>query len=211
MLMPRHDIVSARPSGASPRRAMAIGGVGLLHVAAIYALITGMTGGIIKVMPGDIAVRFLDPSTPPKPAPVPQPPPMTHPTVDTTPAVQPPVFNIVDPTASTIRVTSASSHTPPVPDSGTMGVSNTHTTPPYPVEARALSHQGTVLLQMTVSPQGDVVAANVVQSSGFAELDAAAVSWVMAHWKYRPAIQGGAAVTSQTQAAVKFDLKQGRG
>ncbi len=211
MLMPRHDIVSAGPSGVSPRRAMAIGGVGLLHVAAIYALIAGMTGEIIKVMPGDIAVRFLDPSTPPRPAPVPQPPPMTHPTVDTTPAVQPPVFNIVDPAASTIRVTSASSHTPPVPDSGAMGVSNTHTTPPYPVDARALSHQGTVLLQMTVSPQGDVVAANVVQSSGFAELDATAVSWVMAHWKYRPAIHGGISVTSQTRAAVKFDLKQVRG
>jgi len=51
------------------------------------------------------------------------------------------------------------------------------------------------------------VNASVTQSSGFPALDESAVAWVMAHWKYKPAIRGGVPVTSQTQAAVKFDLK----
>ena len=67
------------------------------------------------------------------------------------------------------------------------------------------------MLRLTISPNGDVVAAEIARSSGFAELDAEAVSWVVAHWKYKPAIVAGLAVTSQTQAAVKFDLKQTRG
>jgi outer membrane biosynthesis protein TonB len=47
-----------------------------------------------------------------------------------------------------------------------------------------------------------------LQSSGFPELDQAAVAWVVSHWKYKPAVQGGVTVTSQSQAAVRFDLKQ---
>jgi TonB family protein len=68
-----------------------------------------------------------------------------------------------------------------------------------------------VLLRLTISPNGDVVAADIARTSGFAELDAQAASWVLAHWKYKPAIVSGVAVTSQTQAAVKFDLKLMRG
>ena len=51
----------------------------------------------------------------------------------------------------------------------------------------------------------------VLNHEGYAELDAAAVSWVQAHWKYKPAFQNGIAVTSQAQAAVKFDLRTARG
>lgn len=211
MLMPSHEIVSTRSSGLSPRRAATIGAVGLLHAAAIYALVTGMTGEIIKAMPGDITVRFLDTSAPLNPMTPPPQPTMTQPTVETTPTVRMPDYKIADSTGTTIHVTAVPSYRQSVADSGAIGLTSTHSTPPYPVEARALSHQGTVVLRITVSPQGDVVSANVVQSSGFAELDLQAVSWVTAHWKYKPAIQAGAPVSSQTEAAVKFDLKQARG
>jgi protein TonB len=195
----------------SPRRAATIGGVGLLHVAAIYALMSGMTGEIIKAVPGDIAVRFLDSSAPVKPQTPPPQPIMAHPTVDTTPTVRMPDIVIADQGGQSIHTTVAPPHTPAASDTAARGVASTHTTPPYPVAARTLSHQGTVVLQLTVSPQGDVVAASVVQSSDFAELDSEAVAWVEAHWKYKPAIEGGMPVTSQTQAAVKFNLKQARG
>jgi periplasmic protein TonB len=208
MLMPTHEISSARASRMSPRRAATIGGVGLLHVAAIYALMTGMTGEIIKTVPGELAVRFFEPSAPTNPQTPPPQPAMARPTVDTTPTVRMPEIVIADHGGQTIHTSVAPPHTPAASDSGALAVASTHTTPPYPIAARTLSHQGTVVLQMTVSPQGDVVAANVIQSSGFAELDSEAVAWVEAHWKYKPAIQGGMPVTSQTQAAVKFDLKQ---
>src|SRR4029077_15754013 len=129
--------------------------------------------------------------------------------VEKTATVVPPVITIENTERTTITVTPAT-HTQPPPDSGATAVSGTHSSPPYPLEARALSHQGTALLQLTISPKGDVVIASVVQSSGYAELDAGAVSWVMAHWKYQPATGGGVAVTSQSEAAVKFDLKKAR-
>jgi protein TonB len=210
MLMPTHDIVSARPSGMSSRRAMTLGSVGLLHAVAIYALVSGMAPQITKYIPPVLNVDVLETKTQPKPVPTPPRPKLAQPTQPTLPTITPPVIDIATNDAPPITATPTRPNTTPVADSGASGIINTHTTPPYPTLARAASHQGTVLLQMTVSPQGDVVSANVVQSSGYPELDQAAVSWVVAHWKYRPAVLNGVTVTSQTQAAVKFDLKQAK-
>jgi len=205
MLMQKQDIMSARPGGMSPNRAVAIGAVVLLHVVAVYALVTGMTAQIVKLLPPDIQLAWVD-TAPPKTVPVPPQPKLIDPVAPTIPTAPDPVIKTPKSDGSVINVMPSQTN-PATTDSSAAGVGSTHSTPPYPGEARALSHQGMVLLQITVSPQGDVVAANVVQSSGYAELDQSAVSWVIAHWKYRPAIVGGVAVTSQTQAAVKFDLK----
>jgi len=210
MLMPTHEIAGLHEVGMTPRRAVTIGGVGLLHLAAVYALVSGMVPQIVKLVPPDIFIDRIETTTPPKPTVVPQPPPLAQPTDDTAAKAVPPVINIETGERTTITVT-PTTHTQPQADSGATGVSSTHSTPPYPVEARLQSHQGMTVLQLTISPKGDVVAANVVQSSGFAELDAAAVSWVMEHWKYKPAMKGGVTVTTQTQAAVKFDLRKARG
>ena len=211
MWMPRHDIIGTAQPGMTPRRAMIIGGVGLLHVMAIYALMNGLVAKVIDIVQPPIEVT-VDTTTPPKTPLVPPAPTMAKPTDAQLqpPTIQPPVIDIASDTPSTITVTATPPNTAPPVDSGATGVTSTHSTPPYPAEARALSHQGTVLLQLAVSAQGDVTSANVVQSSGFPELDSAAVTWVVAHWKYKPALQGGFAMPSQTQAAVKFDLKLAR-
>jgi protein TonB len=208
--MLRQESVSVHVSGVTPGRAVTIGGVALLHLAAVYALVSGMTPEILRLVPPDITIDRIEPPTPPKPTLAPKLPTLAQPTIDPTAKVVPPIINIENSNRTPITVTTTP-HTSPPADSDASGVSGTHSTPPYPLEARTLSHQGTALLQLTISPKGDVVAANVVQSSGYAELDSAAVSWVLAHWKYKPAIQGGVAVTSQAQAAVKFDLKTVRG
>ena len=212
MLLPKHEILSARSSGMSTRRAMTLGGVALLHVGAVFVLITGMAGTIVKSLPRDLTViDIADTQTPPKPVTVPTPPKLVQPStpVETIP---PPVIDTAPP-PNTTTITVAMTQTPPTqatPDTAASGVTNTHTTPPYPVMARAAGHQGIVMLTITVGPTGEVANAVVAQSSGFPELDQAAVNWVMGHWKYKPAVQGGVAVTSTTQAAVKFDLQQAR-
>lgn len=211
MLATRHDILSSPSTGMTPRRALTLGGVGLLHVAAIYALINGMGATALKQIETVIQLQRIETTAPPKPVLLPPTPHMQQPAqpqLTTAPIPQidiattdaPPIFTTPDPVIPQ----------PAVPDSGASGLSNTHSTPPYPVEARTLAHQGTVLLQMVVTAQGDVASASVVTSSGFAELDQAAINWVVGHWKYKPAIQSGNPVASQTQAAVKFDLKQAR-
>ena len=207
----QHLILSSRPSGMTPRRAMIIGGVALLHVAAIYGLMNGMVGKAINAISPPIVLVKIEKTVDPKPVPVPAKPVLQQPAQPREVTVQPPIIAVVNNDPNVIRLPPTPVNPqPPVADSGAAGLTNTHTTPPYPVEARTMSHQGTVLLQMTVTAQGDVASASVVTSSGFAELDQAAIAWVVGHWKYKPAIQGGNAVPSQIQAAVSFDLKTAR-
>ena len=209
MLNPNHELRSMAQGGLTPRRAVAMGSVGLLHVAVVYALITGMTPSVVKIVTHDLFVDMTTSSPPTKPATPPQLPTLANPTeADSNPTA--PIITIRDDDRPNGPFNGTTSH-PPVSDTAATGVSSTHSTPPYPMEARLLSHQGTVLLELTISPQGDVTVANIVRTSGFAELDSEAVSWVLAHWKYKPAIQGGVPITSRTQAAVRFDLKQVRG
>jgi protein TonB len=213
MQLAQHRILNTPASGMTPRRAMIIGGVALLHVAAVYGLMTGMVTKVIDIVRPPLEVTVVEPVAPPKVV-LPPTPTMTKPNAAiTSPTVHPPVLQIAaadDDKPPPIHDVATPPNTPPPADSAPLGLSNTHTTPPYPAEARTLSHQGTVLLQMIVSAQGDVTAANVVQSSGFPELDQAAVSWVIGHWKYKPALQSGVAMAGQTEAAVRFDLKQAR-
>ncbi len=205
----QHNILRSQPSGMTPRRALIIGGVGLLHVAAIWGLMNGMVAKAIQVIEKPIVVTVDTKQPPVKPAVLPPTPPMQQPPLITQTTVPPPDIVVDNNEPSTpIYATPTLTNPPtPVPDTSAAGLSNTHTVPPYPVSARALSHQGTVTLQMVVTAQGDVANASVITSSGFAELDQAAIDWVVSHWKYRPAIQNGAPVPSQTTAAVKFDLK----
>ena len=207
----QHQILSSRSSGMTPRRAMIIGGVALLHVAAIWGLMNGMIGKVMDAVRPPIVVVKIEKTVDPKTDPVPPKPVLQQPAQPRQVTVQPPIIDIVNTDPDVIRLPPTPVNPqPPVADSGAAGLTNTHTTPPYPSEARVMAHQGTVLLQMAVTAQGDVASATVVSSSGFAELDQAAIVWVVGHWKYKPAIRDGNAVPSQTQAAVRFDLKSAR-
>lgn len=58
-----------------------------------------------------------------------------------------------------------------MPDRAPVSIAATRTTPPYPVIARRVGWEGTVMLRLTVSPQGRVSRADVVTSSGHMELE----------------------------------------
>jgi periplasmic protein TonB len=207
MLAPAHDIRSTRPSDVTGRRTAIIGSVALLHVAIVYAIVTGMAGAVLTTTPAELITRFIrDPVAPPRNVFVPPRPVFKTVDIPTAPNVPIPVITTaIDQPPRTLGGQTSSTGTP---DSAAGVVGGTHTIPPYPDLARLLGHQGTVLLQLTVSPQGNVVSAVVLTSTGYPELDSAAVDWVGAHWKYKPAIQGGQPVTSQVQVSIKFDLRQ---
>jgi periplasmic protein TonB len=130
----------------------------------------------------------------------------------TTPVVPQPIIPMQQPDQTPINVTTQQQQptTPQVPDSAASGMTETHTTPPYPADARNLSQQGTVTLALTIDATGAVTNAQVKASSGYPDLDQTAVNWVIAHWRYKPAIQSGVPVASTSLAAVKFDLRQAR-
>ena len=73
-----------------------------------------------------------------------------------------------------------------------------------------LAEEGVVRLRLAITPQGAVSEATILRSSGYDNLDQAARDWILAHWRYRPATRGDAAVASTTEVQVNFNLKDAR-
>jgi len=211
MQQPFH--LTAQPGARwTNERIVGVGFVALLHVIAIWAILTGLVQKIVKT---------IDPPPIIWTAPVPHPPPPTttapriphvNPTDHTTRQVivPPPTFTIDDGQHHGGGTTDPTPQQPATPDTVVSGIGGTHTIPAYPPLARRLGEQGSVRLSITISATGDVTGANVVQSSGFPDLDQTAVDWVMSHWKYKPATHAGIAVPSQTLANVVFNLQNAR-
>lgn len=77
----------------------------------------------------------------------------------------------------------------------------------YPEAAQSSGEQGTVLLQVYVAPNGRVAKYNVAQSSGFGDLDNAALQSVL-NWRFVPAMRGGGPVSDWTIVKVVYQLPQ---
>jgi protein TonB len=102
---------------------------------------------------------------------------------------------------------------PPVPkgiDRPAASVAGTHTVPPYPIVARRAGAEGVVTLRLTVGTDGHVSAAEIVTSAGRDDLDQAARDWILAHWRYRPALKDGSPALAQLLASVTYSLKNER-
>ena len=200
-----HAIVMAPPKGVTPQRATGLIFAGLLQVALIFALVEGLN---IKVWPtpepnmkGEIILdqtRVRPPEAPPLPK--------VYNPIPVDPVA--PKYQIDDGSTTTTAITTVRGPVvPTVYDHMAVGVADTHTTPPYPPLAVRLSEEGSVRLHLTISAQGVVTDAVVVRSSGYDDLDQAAHNWIIAHWRYRAATRGGAAVASTGDVQVRFDLK----
>lgn len=189
---------AANMAHPAPPRFLGIGFAGLLTASFIIALATGL-GYKVEIKPQPHTEVYYIPPKPPK-------------AEDTTKVhiihggrvVIPKPWVDFSPDDSSGNSIDATSNTNGIMPAA--GISSTHTTPDYPVQSRALGEKGVVLLAITVDELGRVSAAQVTRSSGFPRLDAAAVSWMTAHWRYRPAMQNGKPIVVKTQATVTFKL-----
>lgn len=78
--------------------------------------------------------------------------------------------------------------------------------PEYPRLSRLRGEQGDVIVEIVVNERGTVDEVTVVASSGYSELDAAAVKAAKAA-KFNPAKADGAAVRSTARLTLNFQLK----
>jgi len=204
------------PHAASPRqnRGMAtIAIVGAAHVALIYALLVALdiVPAPLPVHPTDVRViDQVQPKTNPPPPPI-DPHIFVRPTTDTVPT--PPHFPTDNGDHGGItQVKPDGGGTGPLLQPvyvGAVSLAATHTIPAYPALDRRLGHEGAVRLKLDIDAQGRVSGAAVEQSSGFEGLDAAAVQWVIDHWRYKPATMDGKAVPATSEVMVTFHLTQG--
>jgi len=78
--------------------------------------------------------------------------------------------------------------------------------PPYPAAARSAGAAGVVTLRVTIAASGEVTRLSLHRSSGFAELDEAAMAAVR-DWRYAPASRGGVAIDFEALVPVRFRIR----
>ena len=78
--------------------------------------------------------------------------------------------------------------------------------PAYSREALLRSEQGVVKLEFTVGVKGRLVGSRIVKSSGFRDLDTAALTALM-HCSFRPAYRNGMPV--QASFTIEYEWKSG--
>ncbi|RAI56240.1 hypothetical protein DOO78_21735 [Roseicella frigidaeris] len=77
--------------------------------------------------------------------------------------------------------------------------------PDYPLLSKQLGHQGAVRIVLHIASTGEVVSAEVAQSSGHPELDESARRAALG-WRFRPATRDGIAVPSTVGNTIHFRL-----
>lgn len=79
--------------------------------------------------------------------------------------------------------------------------------PPYPVRAVRMRHEGTVILRVLVGVNGSVLDIKIDRSSGYRELDQAAVR-AAREWMFNPGIRDGIAYKGWALVPVDFALNR---
>jgi len=118
----------ARQQRNPGRHLVGIGGVVLLHVLIVYALVTGLARKVVEVVKGPIEVKVIEEvikKPPPPPEIVPPPPKLAAPPPPFTP---PPEVNIAPPPAPPPTITAVTPEPPPAPQAPVIA-------PPPPVVA----------------------------------------------------------------------------
>ena len=226
-MRPNHLGPQISPGLANRRAIAAVAGVGLIHLAFVYGLMSGLAGRVVESLPAILDVQIIEPSARqpvelPPPAPLPDTADFVKPQLEFVPppqieiAAPPPpraitaIPKAIDPvpvSRPAAALGMAASPPAPVPP---RSIAATHTIPPYPPLSRRLGEEGLVGLRLVIGTDGRVQVAHIEQSSGSERLDKAAREWVEQHWRYRPASRDGRPVASEVQVNVVFNLKSAR-
>ncbi len=177
----------------SANRIAGIAFVALLHVAIIYALISGLGASVVELLPKPLTVTIIQTPVPPKvEAPPPPPPQLVQPPP---PYIPPPLIQVAQPPpvpviAVVSRVKPPAPPPPmaaPVASSAGLDPNQSCAPPDYPQEAEDMGQTGTSVVQFLIGADGGVQRSRVAQSSGHASLDDAALR-ALSVCHFKPAI-----------------------
>ncbi len=168
----------ARQQRNPARHLIGIGGVILLHVLVIYALLTGLARKVVEVVKGPIEVKVIEEviKKPPPPEVLPPPPKVQAPPP---PFVPPPEIQIAPPPTPAPTITAVTQEAPPAPQAPVIQkpVETAPPAPPpairsaavvcpnyrevmssiaYPREALLDNIEGDVVIEFTVAANGQI-------------------------------------------------------
>ena len=207
--------VDAGPAGAA-RRAAAIVAVVGLHLCLLVVLGYAALRPELPPAVRALSVRLLEPAAPspakletPKPPP-PQPSPRK---VQAPPPVLAAARPSEAPASFVVAPQPAPLAAPPVQAPAPLPIVAArfdadylqNPKPAYPPMSRRLGEEGKVVLHVRVSAQGQPLAVDIKQSSGFPRLDEAARSAVE-RWRFVPARQGNEPVETNILVPLNFTL-----
>jgi protein TonB len=202
MERPQHEL-AAVAAKSKQSRVTSLGIVIGIHVVIISALIVGLSNDQLRKEVMDISASVVAKKAAPKDLP-PPPPAMVRP--PPTVAAPPPQIVIAAP-PPVVAAPVVAAPPPPPPPTELKAIEKTHSLPPYPALSQRMGEQGTTLLKVAIDNTGKVTECTVVTSSGSTRLDAAAVEYVKANWRWQPPTQAGKPVSATTEVSVKWDLK----
>ncbi len=199
---------------------IALGLVGLLHIALGYAFITGLALKAVKAIVQPLeTVNVKEEKPPPEEPPPPPPkdieiPPFVPPpevsvaseaaptitTQTTVPQPQPPVFTPPAPPAPPAAVSVA-----PSPAVGARG--NVFSDDDFPDASRRAEEAGVTRVSYVIGPDGKIQSCQVTQSSGFPRLDDATCKIIQRRFRFKPATVDGKPVTETKTQPVRWQLK----
>ncbi len=213
------------------RNAVIVASVVLFHVAALWALQTGLLRRAVEiVVPAEIIAEFIEPPQPKvePPPPVRQPVPVKQPIVQKTEPLPPPPLPvaIADPTPAPNAPVGVVAPQPPAPPVAAPVATAPVAPPPppkvelpssdadylqnpkpaYPPISKRLGEQGKVVVRVLIGVDGIAQRAEVRQSSGFDRLDQAALSTVQ-RWRYVPGKRGGVPEAMWFNVPINFVLE----
>ena len=210
------------PVGVFSRRTLAIGIVVSLHVAVFYALMTGLSGSLIKVAEPPLQYREIPAvhsrDLPPLPPPNLNPVKLEVPPLDINPAAIP------QDTAEVVRAAKQEPQDPPPVTGATdevmpphvvsqvqggPGVGFPHPDDYYPDLARRLEEHGSATVRVCVDPNGRLTSDPItVESTGSARLDEGALKLARAgSGHYRATTEDGRPVNACYPLRIRFQLK----
>ncbi len=208
-------------------------GVLVIHIAALWAMQTGLLRRAVEVIvPAEILSELIEPPAPkvvpppPSPsapikqsikqtvvakAPIPmetvEPQPLAI--ADPTPAPNAPV-GAIDPPPVVTPVAAPVALAPPAPARVELPSSDAdylqNPAPPYPPLSKRLGEQGKVLVRVLIGVDGTAQKADIKQSSGFERLDQSALSTVL-HWRYVPGKRAGVPEAMWFNVPINFVLE----
>jgi protein TonB len=187
----------------TPRKAVAIGLVVLLHILIGYAFLTGLAFNVIKKAAQDLKVVDVKdqppppeqkpPPPPPQPTNVPPPPQLvTPPPLVQTQSIAPPMTTVPVAPPPPPVITPAAPPAPPAPVVSQAAAAKGDprswiTNDDYPPAAMREERQGVSGIAWTINEQGRVENCHVVRPSGSPDLDDAACRLMTRRARYTPA------------------------
>jgi len=199
-----------RPLGALGR----MGLVAAVHVAVLFAIMKSLGIGTPIEVPPPIEGKFIPEERPPEVVPRQPDEPVVRYEGVVIPNELPPLdFEAetlsLPPVPDYIEQPPAGDNTPqPVIEKARQDPRYPLTKPPYSARMIREGSQGAIDLEVYVLPNGRVGDARVIKSTGFEELDLAALAEAKRHWRLLPATRDGVAVAQWHRLRVTFKLNQ---